>query len=116
MEKEEIDRYYERLVNSLKLLCVNEEMYHTHLPGFADKPFEVMDGFWKAYNLLPQIIEEQLLSYETIAALLRLNNYLATLDANQAYKVLPGEAFFKLPEWEKVKGLANIALEAMGES
>lgn len=114
--EENVKQYYGQLVNSLKVLCMDDTDYGKYLPDFTDKPFEIMDGFWKAFEVMPQIVEASLLANPAIASILRLNNYLDWLAEKKEYKTLPDDAFFALTEWKQAKGLAREALREMKES
>lgn len=116
MEKEDVARYYNQLANSLKVLCMDDAEYEKYLPDFTDRPFEVMDGFWKAFELLPQIVEAGQLENLAIAAVLRLNNYLDGLADIKEFQTLPDSDFFALSEWKRAKEMANHALHHMNES
>jgi hypothetical protein len=94
----------------LKLLASTLEEQKSYLPDFADIPDDVTSSFENAFILLPELVESNKLTNESIASILRLNNKfqwcLRNLDLDD----------FSNVEWNNVREMARDTLQIMGES
>jgi hypothetical protein len=93
---------YKILVESLKMLALSERDQKALLPEFVDVQDEVINNFFEAFLLLPQLVENNYLSLKAIAAILRVNNKIETMPS-------------AVKELEKIKNLAVDSLKELGE-
>lgn len=109
------DRYYKKVIESVKLLALPYEQQKTYFPEFSDIPFEILDTYDKAFSLLPSLVEEDRFSNAGIAGLLRLH-ILIDLTAGIPDLADLGETQFRdRPEWNKIRVLAKETLGLIGE-
>ncbi len=100
---------YKKVVENLKLLASSLEDQESYLPDFADVPEDVISSFENAFLLLPALVENNKLTNDSIASILRLNNKvqwcIRNLDLDD----------FSNAEWNKVREMARDTLQIMGE-
>ena len=111
----DIDRYYKKVIESVKLLALPYEQQKLFFPAFVDAPFEVLDTFGHAFLLLPQLVEDNRFSNAGIGSLLRLWNMIELTARTPELKDLEEDQFSTHESWEKVRGLARDALIRIGE-
>ena len=102
---------YKILVESLKLIAIPYEKQIKVLPNFVNAIDEIISTFYDSFLLLPQIIEEDLISKKAIAAILRCFNWIDLLSRKEG--CLTTESLKTDDSWEKVRNLAKKALEEM---
>lgn len=112
-EKQNLDGYYKKVTESLKLLALPYNVQKTYLPDFTDKPFEILDSYIKAFGLLPQLIENNYFSLNQVAALLRLYNFVDLILADAEFDTLQEEHINENPSWLKIRELAIDTLSMM---
>ena len=105
---------YKSLVEGLRLLASSYEDQQGYLPTFAIVQDEVIAVFGDAFLLLPQLIEADLLSKEAIASIIRCFNLMDMAVRNESTS--GAESFRHHETWQKVRSLANQALNKMGEA
>lgn len=100
---------YKKVIESLKLLASSLEEQEKYLPDFADVPYDVTSSFENAFLLLPNLIEYNKFSNNSIASILRLYNKvqwcLRNLDLDN----------FSNTEWNEVREMARETLQIIGE-
>lgn len=109
----ELKLQYKSLVESLRLLSSFYEDQKSCLPDFVNPKDEVAAAFGDAFLLLPQLIEEGLLSQNAIASIIRCFNWMELANRNEDIADL--ESFKNHESWQKVRELAAKALDAMNE-
>jgi hypothetical protein len=105
---------YKSLVESLRLLASPYENQKEYLPDFVVVQDEVIAVFRDAFLLLPQLIEADLLSKKAITSIIRCFNWTDMATRNEGISDL--ESFKCHETWQKVRSLANQALDDMKES
>ncbi len=109
----ELKQQYKALIESLKLLASPYEKQASYLPGFTNIKDEVISTFADAFLLLPQLIENDLLSRQAIAATIRCFNWMEMCERDNS---ISDTASFKQHEnWQKVRLFAAKVLNAMNE-
>jgi len=104
---------YSLLVNSLKLLGLPYEDQRKVLPNFVGNiQDDVVSEFYNAFILLPQLMEQEKISYEAVKSI--LNCYIL-MEMNISNPELPEGAFENHDSWNRVRSLAKQALNIMGE-
>lgn len=106
---------YKKIVESLKLLALPFEDQKKCFPEFVDVPFEVLDTFDKVFYILPDIVENQKLKFNSIANLIRLKNLIDFTSSNPKLRDLDVEQFSKSEEWEKIRSFAKEIISELGE-
>jgi len=101
---------YRVIVDSLKLLSASLEEQRRYLPDFADIPDDVTSSFENAFSLMPQLVEANKFSNNSIAAVLRVYNYMQWCLRNVDLDDFDG------PEWDKLRELAGVALISLNET
>ncbi|HUM66542.1 MAG TPA: hypothetical protein PLV32_11875 [Chitinophagaceae bacterium] len=104
---------YKSLVEGLKLLASSYEDQKSYLPDFVNLKDEVIAIFGDAFLLMPQLIEQDFLSKNAIASILRCFNWMELTTRNEDISDL--ESFKNHESWQKVRELAMEALEDMNE-
>lgn len=104
-----MEQQYKKVTESLKLLAASLEEQEKYLPDFADVPDDVTSSFENAFLLLPALIESNMFSYTSIAAILRLYHKVQWCLRNL------GLDDFSNLEWNKVREMARDTLQIMGE-
>ena len=102
---------YKSLVESLRLLASPYEKQVDYLPEFVVIQDEVISLFGDAFLITPQLIERNLLSNEAIASIIRCYNLMEMALRNQENS----DEFKNQEPWNKVRRLASLTLEKMGE-
>lgn len=109
----EILHYKNKLVASIQLLALPYENQREMLPAFVDLPFELLDVFDSAFILLPQIVEAELLSYQEISWVLRLNNQVSTVHNMIELHDLDEGDHLNHEVWQLLRNLAGQVLDKM---
>ena len=104
---------YKSLVESLRLLASPFENQVNHLPDYVEVKDEVIAAVGDAFLLLPQLIENDFLTKEAIASVVRCFNWMDMAARNDEISDL--ESFKNHESWQKVRGLADKALDEMKE-
>lgn len=106
---------YNFLVNSLKLVALPFEKQKTLLPDFIGDNIQndIVTEFDNAFRLLPQLMDENKLSYLAVKEI--LSCYIL-MDLNVHNTDMTDESFKSDELWDKVRTLAGEALKEMGES
>lgn len=107
---------YENLVESLKFLILSSDEQKKVLPPYTDMPFEVVDTYINAFILTPQLIDNERLTNEVVAHLIRIETDIRILENKLADPNISEEDFFTSRNWIKAQELAKKALLLMGES
>lgn len=103
--------HYNSLVESLRLLSSSFKEQESYLPDFVIVQDEVVAIFSDAFLTLPQLIENNLLSNDSIASIIRCYNFMEMALRNQKNS----ESFKNQEDWIKVRKLAILTLQKMGE-
>jgi len=111
----EIERYYKKLIASLKLISLNFNEQREYFPEFVDVPFEILDTFEKAFMLLPQLVELNIITYKAIPNLLRLHNLVNMELKSVDFETLEAEKLCNSEEWNKIRELSKETLNFMDE-
>ena len=105
---------YKSLVESLRLLASSYENQQSYLPDFVIVQDEVVAVFGDVFLLLPQLIENGFLDNKSIASIIRCFNWMDMATRNEDISDL--ESFKSHESWQKVRELADKALDDMNES
>ncbi len=108
---ENLDLYYNRLIDSLKLLALPYNEQKKKFESFVDTPFEIIDVFDNNFKQLPKLIEKDVLSNIQIAEIIRLNNLIDFTLTNPKFKDLEEEQFANAPEWNNIRLFAKEILQ-----
>lgn len=111
----EIERYHKKLIASLNLISLNFNEQRAYFPKFVDVPFEILDTFEKAFMLLPELLELNLITYKPIPDLLRLHNLVNLELRNNNFETLEAEKLCNSREWNKIRELSKEILNFMDE-
>ncbi|WP_333662228.1 hypothetical protein [Chishuiella changwenlii] len=111
----EIDRYYKKITESLKLILLTFEEHKKCLPTFVDIPFEVLDTFENAFYLLPQLLEASKIYCVVIPNLLRIHNLINLNIYNNDFDSISYDELYNSEEWCTMKKLAKEALITLNE-
>ena len=104
---------YSLLVNSLKLLGLPYEDQRKILPDFVSNiQDDVVSEFENAFMLLPQLMEQNKVSFEAVKSI--LNCYIL-MGMNISNPELPERAFERHESWERIRKSAKQALDEMNE-
>ncbi|KGO81504.1 hypothetical protein Q763_07605 [Flavobacterium beibuense F44-8] len=114
--EEDFKRYYKKLVENIKWLCLPFKEQKEYLPDFTDRPFEVLDGYVKAFVLLPQLIDNRYLSLEATGALVRLYINVDFALCSPDFGKIPDDKMDGFKDWVKLNSLAKQALRVMNET
>lgn len=98
------------LIKSLDLLASSVEDLERTLPAFVNVGEDVISEFENGFLLLPQLIENKMLSTDSIVSMLRLNNKVQWCLRNI------GEEYFSNEEWNKVRALAKLTSQLITKS
>ncbi len=113
MENE--NRYRRKVIESLRLLSLDYRDQISIFPSFVNAPFEVLDTFFNAFLLLPNLIESQQFCYEGIANLLRIR-FLANMIINlENFDTITDAEFEVMEDWKLINSLAKETLYFFGE-
>ncbi|MEM6376683.1 MAG: hypothetical protein AAF705_00590 [Bacteroidota bacterium] len=105
--------HYSLLVNSLKLLNLPYEDQRKILPDFvSDIQDDIVSDFDNSFMLLPQLTEQEKVSYEAVKLIL---NCYVLIEMNLSNPELPERAFENHKSWARVRDLAKQALSEMKE-
>lgn len=106
---------YKLLVDSLKLLGLSYKEQKSFLPDFVGDNIQddVVSEFDNAFMLLPQLMDDNKLSYLAVNKIL---SCFIAMEMNISNTDLTDESFKSGEPWERVRELARDALEEMGES
>lgn len=113
----EIENIYKLLIESLKLLASTYEVQCKSLPDFAVVRDEVIGDFEDVFLLMPQLIENDYISKNAIASIIRCYNIMEMIAINEDksdYESLI-ESFKNSKDWQKIRELAKEALINMNE-
>lgn len=111
----EMERYYKKLIESLKLLSLNFNDQQQYFPEFADIPFEILDTYEKAFCLLPQLIEANVIKCYALPNLLRLHNLINIELQNSNFDTLEVNNLYNSSEWIQITKLSKEILTLMNE-
>ncbi len=99
------------LIKSLDLLTSSAEDLEKTLPAFVyDIDEDVISEFENGFLLLPQLIENNMLSTGSIVSVLRLNNKVQWCLRNI------GQEYFSNEEWNEVRTLAKLSAQLITKS
>lgn len=110
-----MERYYKKLIESLKLLSLNFNDQQQYFPEFADIPFEILDTYEKAFCLLPQLIEANVIKCYALPNLLRLHNLINIELQNSNFDTLEVNNLYNSSEWIQITKLSKEILTLMNE-
>lgn len=113
--EEDFKRYYKRLVENIKWLCLPFKEQKEYLPDFTDRPFEVLDGYMKVFYLMPQLIDNHFLSLEAVSALIRLYINVDFTLSHPDFETMPEDKIDDFENWKRLSLLAKKALRVMNE-
>ena len=111
----DIQRYYQKIVESLKLLSLPFDEQIQFFPEYVDVPFEIFDTFEKSFMLLPQVLESDKITYQAVPNLLRLHNFINMELRNPDFDILEAEKLCNSREWNIIRELSKEILELMNE-
>lgn len=109
-----VEFQYKSLTESLRLLRSTYEEQQTYLPNFVMVRDETIAIFEDAFLLLPQIIEAELVDKKSTASIVRCFNLMGMALRNNETSDL--ESFKNHKIWQRVRNLADQALDDMKES
>ncbi len=92
---------FKSLFDAIKILSLPYETQKNMLPAFADIENEIISDFEISFSLLPQLVENKILSFEAISLILRLYNKVEWCVRNI------GLDNFENEEWDSVRKIAN---------
>ena len=101
------------LIERLKLLASPYNTQINCLPDFVDVPSEVISEFTESILMLPELIENDFFSKNTIASIVRCFNCTELISRND--DLLNLGAMQNHKDWEKARKLAKECLKLMGE-
>ncbi|MBP6447183.1 MAG: hypothetical protein WAT22_12145 [Saprospiraceae bacterium] len=111
----ELERYFKKITESLKLLSLNFKEQKAYFPDFVDIPFEILDTFENAFMLLPQLLESNEIAYDVVPNLLRLH-YLIIMELKKPeFEKLNVEKLCNSDEWNSIRNMSKEILKIMGE-
>ena len=113
--EEDFKRYYKKLVENIKWLSLPFEKQKEYVPDFSDRPFEVLDGYMKAFVLLPQLIDNGYLSLEVISALIRLHIFVDFTLCHPDFETMPEDKIDDFENWIRLREMAKETLKVMNE-
>jgi hypothetical protein len=105
-----LNRYRQQIIESLKLLAIPYRDQCTLFPDFADKPFEVIDTYENAFLLLPPLIEIDAFPNYTIAGLVRIHNAINLALRSPELRDLDPMQFEHAPGWNEIRNMAKEVL------
>jgi len=110
--------HYKQLIESLRLIAMSESQsfINEYFENFVDIPFEVADTYLNAFTLLPQLIEKKYFSFEVIANLIRLENFINSSLNDPDFEKYSNEDFFQNRRWQMVIKLSKETLIMMNIS
>lgn len=108
----DLEQQYKSLIESLKLVASPYEIQVQSLPEFADVPFEVFSELDNSFLLMPQLIENNFLSKESIARIIRCFNWIQQSCYGDETSSL--ESLKNHKSWQKARDLACQALNSLG--
>lgn len=111
----EIERYYKKVIESLRLLSLNFNEQKEYFPEFVDIPFEILDTFEHAFLLVPQLLESNKISYDVVPDLLRLHLLISSKIENLDFDNLEVEKLCNSDEWNTIRELSTEIIKQMGE-
>lgn len=111
----EIERYYKKITESLKLLSLNFNEQRKYFPDFVDVPFEILDAFENAFILLPQLLESNRITYDVVPNLLRLHSLINLELKNPEFENLEVEKMCNSEDWNKIRDMSKEIIRLMGE-
>lgn len=111
----EIERYYKKITESLKLLSLNFNEQRKYFPDFVDVPFEILDAFENAFILLPQLLESNRITYDVVPNLLRLHSLINLELKNPEFENLKVEKMCNSEDWNKIRDMSKEIIRLMGE-
>lgn len=112
----ELERYYKKVTEALKLLSLNFDEQKEYFPDFVDIPFEILDTFENAFLLLPQLLESNKIEYTVVPNLLRLHNFISWELKNPEFENLEVEKLCSSVDWNRIRDLSKEILKIMGDS
>lgn len=112
----EIERYYKKITESLKLLSLNFNEQKEYFPDFVDIPFEILDTFENAFILLPQLLESNKITYNVVPNLLRLHSLINLELKSPEFENLEVEKLCNSESWNRIRDMSKEIIKLMGES
>lgn len=107
-------RFFEKLIDSLRLLAADYETQVSVLPSFVYTPDELVQTFTDCMVLLDQIIEAGLVSREQAAKLKEIDDAFDRAGNDNPEYFYSYEAVQEDLRWESIWQLAAEALALMG--
>lgn len=108
-----LDIHYKDLVNCLRFVASDHETQIKSLPEYADVTEEVFSTLENNLMHMPQMIENDMLSQESIAGFLRCYNWMSILLSNEEAMTLEG--FANHEYWSELRTMGLQVLKAMNE-
>lgn len=115
MEKFDLDLYYKKTIEGLKLLAMPFTMQKTYYEDFVEVPFEVLDTFDDIIIQLPKLIEGNRFTNMQIASLLRLHNRINFVITDPDLRNLDEMSFSDDNRWNNIREMAKESLIIMNE-
>lgn len=113
--QENLKRYYKNLVENIKWLSLPFSEQKLYIPNAENQPFEVLDGYKKAFYLTPYLIDNGFLSIEATGALVRLYINVDFALCSPDFGKVPVDKMDGFKDWIKLNSLAKKALRVMNE-
>jgi len=100
-----LKKNYYNLIDNLELLSSSYEKQRQSLPDFADAPDDIVSLFEDSFLLIPEMIENNMLTNDAIAWIVRTYNLMKYTIRNVGLDAFDGE------DWNKVREFAKKTLE-----
>ena len=112
---QDLERFYIKIIESLKLIGTSDfEDTKSYFPDYVDLPFEVLDTYHNAFLLIPDLIDNNQFSNNTIANLIRLEILLNIIIKKPDFEHLNYEQLVNTKEWQTIINLAKETLDLIG--
>ncbi|MCX8525693.1 hypothetical protein OF897_17395 [Chryseobacterium formosus] len=98
---------FKSLFDAIKIMSLSYEFQKNNLPKYADIEDEIVSDFENSFSLLPQIVENKMLSYKAISMILRLYNKVEWCVRNIGIDDFGNE------EWDSVRKIANDIIDLL---
>lgn len=106
-----MDGNYKLLANSLENLAKEYQDQVATYPEFVDVFDEAISDFYEAFLLLPNLMDEHLVSYEAVKHIIICHNF---IERNLAIEERKTDESFESDDcWNLVRRHASLALEHM---
>lgn len=105
---------YNIFLQSLRLVGSSSKVQISKFPNFVNVPDEIALVYNDAYLLIPQLLDQNLISIEALNILKKLNELFDKMSKD--YSLWALDKLENDENWKLSRELAHSALEALGES